>query len=418
MGFLGILYVREILHNKNKPSKIKDASIPIKDIIVKDKEKGNAYIYEAKNGTPEQNTKKVIEMIGGIENLIGKDDIVVLKPNAQWWNQGMTNTNALKAFIELVLAMPTFKGEIIIADNHQCYGPRNTCNIRGWTTNQRNGDFNYNELIEYFRQKGYCNVTKYHWISGGPFSKDENWKAKFLRPLKEIGKKLKNYKPRQIINHPREGDGYVWTNIEYEYNGRKTKMTYPIFTSSYSGVRIDFKNGAWQNSKYTGQPVKFINFAVLNHHSNFAGVTSAVKNYLGIVDMTCGYKGAKPEGYSNFHYMGIPGLGGAVGTFMNTIRKADLNIITAEWVGFASRIDVKLSTQTKTILASTDPVALDYYGAKYLLHPLGGPAVHLNNPDNMHGPFRKYLELCSEISGCVLNEKKMKIKKYDFVSSN
>ena len=76
-----------------------------------------AFIYEAKNGTPEQNMIKVIEMMGGINQFIGIDDIVVLKPNAQWWNQGMTNTDAMKGFIDLVLGIPGFKGEIIIAEN-------------------------------------------------------------------------------------------------------------------------------------------------------------------------------------------------------------------------------------------------------------------------------------------------------------
>jgi hypothetical protein len=112
-----------------------------------------SYIYESKNGTPEQNVQKVVEMMGGIEKFIGKEDIVILKPNAQWWNQGMTNTNAMKGFIELVLAIPGFKGEIIIAENHHCFGKRNTSNIRGWVTQERNGDFNLNELIEYFQCK-------------------------------------------------------------------------------------------------------------------------------------------------------------------------------------------------------------------------------------------------------------------------
>jgi uncharacterized protein (DUF362 family) len=30
------------------------------------------------------NLAKVIEMMGGIENLIGPDDVVVIKPNLQW----------------------------------------------------------------------------------------------------------------------------------------------------------------------------------------------------------------------------------------------------------------------------------------------------------------------------------------------
>lgn len=375
---------------------------------------GFANVYESKNGTPEQNMAKVIEMMGGIKRFVSKDDIVILKPNAQWWNQGMTNTNAMKAFIELVLGIPGFKGEVIIAENHHCYGPRGTPDIRGWTTRERNGDFNYNELIAFFRTFGYRNVTKYHWIDGGPFSRDETLKDKLIRPIKEITKAFTSVKRGRIVNGPEQGDGYVWTDIEYFCDEKKVKMSYPVFTSEFSKTVIDFKGGAWKNGKYTRQPAKFINFAGLNHHSDFAGATSSVKNYLGVVDMTCGYAGAEPQGYHSFHYIGIPGMGGAVAAFMKYVRKADLNIVTAEWVGFASRKDPKLAVKTKTIIAGVDPVALDYYGTKHILYPLGGPAAHLNNPDDAQGPLRKYLEKCSLEGGGILDEERINVHGFDF----
>lgn len=373
-----------------------------------------ANVFESKNGTPEQNTAKVIEMMGGIRRFISKDDIVILKPNAQWWNQGMTNTNAMKEFMELVLSIPGFKGEIIIAENHHCYGPRSTLDIRGWTTQERNGDFNYNELIAFFRNRGYDNVTKYHWLDGGPFSRDESVKDKLTRPIKQMARAVLGAKRRRVVQGPEDGDGYVWTDIEYSCDGKKVKMSYPVFTSEISKTVIDFKKGAWKNGRYMQQPVKFINFAGLNHHSDFAGVTSSVKNYLGVVDMTCGYAGAEPEGYYSFHYIGIPGLGGAVATFMKYVRKADLNIVTAEWVGFASRKDPAFSAKTKTIIASVDPVALDYYGAKHILYPLGGPVAYLNNPDDAQRPFRKYLEKCSLEGGGIIDEKKINVQRFDF----
>jgi len=374
-----------------------------------------ASIYEAKNGTPEQNVAKVIEMMGGIDRFIGKDDIVIVKPNAQWWNQGMTNTNAMKGFIDLVLGISGFKGEIVVAENHHYRELLKNYNVRGWSTQFRNGDFNYNELIEYLHNKGHNNVTKYHWIDAGVFSGGTSVKNRVMRSIREVVKMTLNRRGK-IVTGPEDGDGYVWTDIEYSYEDKKTKMTYPVFTSKSSGITIDFKNGAWKNGIYNGHPVKFINFAVLNHHSSFAGVTGSVKNYLGVVDLTCGYIGVEPKGYFNFHHIGIPGMGGAIGTFMKTVRKADLNIVTAEWVGFGSRTNTKLAVRTKTIIASTDPVALDYYGAKYILYPLGGPVAHLNNPDNEEGPFRKYLELCCAQGIGTLDEQQMKVHKFNFKS--
>jgi len=373
---------------------------------------GVSIIYEAKNGTPEQNVKKVIEMMGGIETIIGKEDIVILKPNAQWWNQGTTNTDAMRGFIDLVLAIPNFKGELIIADNHQFYSWKHGANIRGWSTQKRNGRFNLNELIDYFQKRGYRNVTKYSWISSEICSADIHPENQVQYCFAKTRRKLFE-KHGRVVESPANGDGYVWTDIEYRYDGKKTKMTYPIFTSEYSKTTIDFKNGAWRGGKYTGQPVKFINFAGLNHHSKYAGVTSSVKNYLGCVDMSCGYIGTKPAGYVNFHFIGVPGLGGAVGTFINTIRKADLNIITAELVGYSSRTDLDRAARTKTMIASTDPVALDYYGAKQILYPLGGPVASLNDPDNKKGPFRQYLNLCAEQGIGTLEENKMKAITFD-----
>ena len=116
-------------------------------------------IYISKNGTPQQNITKVIEMAGGIEKFIEKNDIIVLKPNAQWWNQGRTNLAAIKGFIDLVHTIPEFNGEIIIAENNHfmddSLADEEKDNVRGWTHfSEINGDIdgdnhNLNTLIEY-----------------------------------------------------------------------------------------------------------------------------------------------------------------------------------------------------------------------------------------------------------------------------
>ncbi len=388
-----------------------------------------SHIYESKNGTPEQNMAKVLEMLGGIETLIGKDDIVIIKPNGQKIRHNMTNTNTMLEFINQVLSIPGFAGEVIIAENHHLHPD----SAAGWTTDYKNGDYNLNELIAYFNDRGVKNITKYHWRDAGTVPNAV----------------VKDGERGKIVTGPDEGDGYVWSDEEYSYQGCKTKMTYPIFTSSYSGVTIDFKNGAWKDGKYTQQPVKFINMSALRNHSN-AGVTATVKNYLGVVDLTCGYHGLEPPGYYNFHYIAVDwpsisilrkamksfitsklakkqkiirkvagfvgpqngAIGGAVGHFIKTIRKADLNIITAEYAGHEGRH--KQPGHTKTVLASTDPVALDYYAGKYLLYPLGGERAEYNNPDNMRGTFRKYLELCCAEGVGTLNEAEMIVHKFDF----
>lgn len=75
-------------------------------------------LYRAINGTPAKNLAKVIDMMGGIEKIIGPDDVVVIKPNVQWWNQGAPNLAALKGFVDLIMARPGgFHGEVVLAEN-------------------------------------------------------------------------------------------------------------------------------------------------------------------------------------------------------------------------------------------------------------------------------------------------------------
>lgn len=384
---------------------------------------GKSYVFLSRNGNPAQNMRKVMEMLGGIEKIIGPKDVVILKPNAQWWNQGTTNTDAMRAFIEMVLEMPGFQGEIIVAENH--HFPDESS--RGWTTEQRNGAFNLNELVEHFQRAGNRNVTKYHWRDGGP-SRPGYWGGA------ENG---------GIVKGPGKGDGYIWRDdlVYVAPNGRKAMMSYPVFTSSYSGITIDFKEGPWKDGAYLkDRRLRFINFAGLNHHGADTGITASIKNYLGICDMTCGYRGTGPEGFHNFHFVGYgnwpgkikyvfkkigwkektPAMGACVGYFMKTVRAADLNVVTAEWVGYGSRTDINLREQTKTVLASVDPVALDFIAARDVMMPAtrknanGAAFEAMNDPDKSDSPTRLFLEMCNDMGVGNLSPGNIVVREFTF----
>jgi len=392
---------------------------------------GVSDVFFVKGGSPGENIIKLFDMIGGPGSIFGQNDIVVLKPNAQWRNQGMTNTDAMRSFIEILLAMPDFEGEVIIAENHQY----KELNSRGWSTTQRNGSYNYNELIKYFNDRGYSNVTKYHWQCAGDNPV----------PLEANGCCGKR------VSGPEEGDGYVWRDdIVYTApNGNKCWMTYPIFTSQYSGITIDLKNGAWKDGQYlSDKPIKFINFSALNHHGPSAGVTASVKNLMGVVDMTCGFHAPAPAGTFNVHFVGVKKYiryaerlhwrlsflqkfikrkasmkefhyaGGALGYFMKHIRMPDLNIITAEWVGWGDRIDISRSSRPRSILASRDPVALDYVAAAEVLYPSTPPEEKkyrkLNDPFIKEGPFYKFLNECQRQGVGNIEKDKIRITKFHY----
>ena len=372
--------------------------------------KGGQVLYRAVNGPPEQNLEKVVELMGGIEKIIGEDDVVMVKPNAQWWNQGAPNLAALKRFVNLVMERPGgFRGEVVLAENcHRGSSPWTSTGSAWAHDSEWNGDLegvrNLNDLSRSLRDQYGKKFSLCHWVDV-------------------------IHGARRVYG-PSDGPGYVYCDgtggiprIAVGGGGRFTIMTYPIFTTGLGRV-VDFQKGIWEKGAYTGRPLQFINFAALNHHSVYCGMTSALKNYMGISDLSGGPDpndgGRLTQDYFNFHSFAFnkwsegptPGaLGEAIGVFINTVRKADWNIVTAEWTGLSSRTD-PVTAHTQAVLACKDPVALDYHSAKYLLHPNSELDIH--DPDNPKGPLYHILVKCAATKSGVFDEREVEVQSFDF----
>lgn len=371
-------------------------------------------LFRVVNGTPRQNMKKLIELMGGIETLIGQDDIVIIKPNLQWRNQSAPNLLALKTFIDLIIQRSGgFTGEVVIMENvHRGAQPWRSAGTAWAYQFDRNADL---DDIKNMSELGDELKNQY----------GERFSVCHLIDVKDGGKR---------VYHPSQGAGYVYcdgsngvplldfNNGLKEDKFRSTIMTYPILETD-RGTIVDFKNGVWEKDHYTNQPLKFINFAAINHHSKWCGISSAIKNYLGISDLSGGpdpaNDGKLTEKYYNFHSFPFdkwapgprPGmLGAEVGYFMHTIRKADLNITTAEWVGLVSRTDPPVA-RTRAILASTDPVVLDYHATKYILYP--NSKIWFHRPGTENSPTHQYLKACAEQGVGTFDEHYVQVKSYD-----
>ncbi|HOR22093.1 MAG TPA: hypothetical protein PLY43_05165, partial [Ruminococcus sp.] len=61
-----------------KPSLTFSANRELKRLGVSDDRM--SHIYVANGGSPEENMTKIIQMIGGIDKIIGLEDIVIIKP--------------------------------------------------------------------------------------------------------------------------------------------------------------------------------------------------------------------------------------------------------------------------------------------------------------------------------------------------
>lgn len=403
LKFLGILSSYSLLKKRTAM-----AANPVKPAVAIEK----ASIFRSVNGTPAENIEKVLQLAGGIASHIGRNDIVVIKPNVQWWNQGAPNIDGLYAFVKMIMELPDgFSGEVIIAEN--CHRGATPWNSAGWiNTFERNttipGIRNYNDLATRLKQEFDDRFSAIHWVDVADGS--------------------------NRVYSPKDGPGYVYCDgtggvpkISFGNDAsgddyRETIMTYPVFKTD-RGTIVDYKNGIWENGKYDNNRLKIINFAALNHHSTYCGFTSLIKNYLGVSDLSGGpdpaNDGKLTDQYHNFHSFPFnkwnsgpkPGmLGAQIGVFLNRIRKADLHIVTAEWIGIADRIEPPV-VRTRTVLASTDPVALDFHSAKYILYPNSG--IQFHNPEAEESPACQYLQACSNHGGGILDERQVALFSYD-----
>jgi len=351
-----------------------------------------ANIYISKNGSPAENIQKVIEMrFGGIENFIGSDDVVVINPNGQWTNQGGSNCACCMGLIDLILNRPGgFNGEIIFAEctQFQKYGY--------WTAQgsglDRNGPYNFNDMITYYHNNGYPNVNGIRiWRN---MDEPAEW---------------------PVISGPQEGQG--WVRIEWTSPaGYLFAIPYPVILSPYSNRLIDLKNGVYDNGYSDQPPLKFIKIPNLNNHGSnaeqdYAGITSAVKSFLGISEVG-GWSGHRS--LHQFENLGAFACGEAIGAWINAVRKPDIFITTAEWVGWGSRTSSQ-ATQAKTVGLCDDPVSLDYYMSKYVMWPTY-PEQQYFNPDYdmSNNNTRLTMEGCKSRGFGTTNESEIGAYVYDF----
>jgi len=182
-------------------------------------------------------------------------------------------------------------------------------------------------------------------------------------------------------------DGYVLAG-NYPIN-------YPKFTTA-QGTRISLKRGIWDGTKYDDSRLKLINLPVLKAHV-FMGTTGAVKNYAGVMSRFVGeYEpGDDWDFHANFYRPWNDNPAGLLGTLM-AMRFPTLTIMDATYVNphtnWAASFDQ--TPRVGMLLASTDPVALDYYASQTILFPMKRAAqadkAIWSDPDAA-SVFRQYL---------------------------
>jgi uncharacterized protein (DUF362 family) len=274
----------------------------------------------------------------GPSGMIESDDVVLIKVNAQWKYRGCTNSDLIRGLIQRILDHPDgFGGEVVIFENGQGRGSLN-CDTVGEGYPDAQVHANANDESHSF-------LYLVHTVFDDP-----RVSSYLLDPVRT----------RFIGSADHATNGYR----------RYENVSYPCFTTT-GGRRVELREGIWQGSGHS-QNLKLISVPVLKHHDTGGSeITASLKHLYGVVSMA--------DGQSSFrHYSG---LGETCGKMMVSVRTPVLNVIDAIWVSHSSLTGYPVSTtfRSNEILASQDPVALDYWAAKYILYPINNNSRH--HPD-------------------------------------
>jgi hypothetical protein len=281
---------------------------------------------------------------GGLNGLIDKNDIVLIKINCQWKFRGATNTDVLRGLIYRILNHPDgFSGEVVIFENGQGQGAFHGDPI-AW--------------------------GRYPQI-GAPTGVHVNAEDDTLTVDRLVGQVFAGAPVTSFLLDSVRST-FISTD-DHTTNGyrRISDVSYPCFTTS-RGTRVELKEGIWTGSGHTSN-IKFINLPVLKTHDG-TGITGVLKHMYGVVSMTDGSNSIR-------HYSQS---GTQCGKMWTLVRAPDLNIVDCIWVTYAVHHcgwPPSTTWRYDMLMAGFDPVALDYWGSKHLLYPLGGDRQQYHNPD-------------------------------------
>jgi hypothetical protein len=290
------------------------------------------------------------------DGIVGTDNVVIIKGNYQWNSRNTTNTDRVKGLIWQILNHPEgFTGEIIVCDNTQDIGT-------GFNFNDNNSEDENQDILNVvntFAAKGYP-VYCMDW----------------------------NMIMASVVSEYSDGDnfdGYVFD--------AQTKVNYPKFNTPSFSHQVSLKHGIWDSLSATYDPDRLciIDFPVLKAHF-WAGSTVAIKNWIGVFSIAYA-----DQDFGDFNTMHTDYLFGPYALTARIMAETypDLSIVDATWTTRKGPIDLDRVTRTDVIFASTDPAAVSWYAAKYVLTPIAYSASQ-TDPDNPGGTYSINLNYWTE----------------------
>ena len=318
---------------KVKVDEMRATESPSSDIFVVEGTNGDDDGFKSMIRLMEEKGKSFYKTKGSRKGIVASNSVVVVKVNSQWDERGGTNTDLVKSIIEEIVSHPDgFKGEVVIADNGQAqYGSTRHGGSLDYEVNNAVDPAQSNKKVaESFKDH---KVSTYLW---------DDITTKSVREYSEGDKE----------------DGYIIYDAADPVTG--IFVSYPKFRTKY-GKYISFRHGVWnpRTSKYNSKRFVLLNVPVLKGHFIY-GVTACVKHYMGVVS-------DKLQSGTAHRTVRTGGMG----TMIAKTRAPDLNILDAIYVnstcGKGPSCSLDDATQLNLVMASTDPVALDYWATKHVL---------------------------------------------------
>ncbi len=386
-------------------------------------ERDRARLFVGRGGDPGSNLDRALDLRGGLADLVGGDDLVLVKVSAQWWNQGMTNVAAVRRLIERILAVPGFHGEVVVFENVHFRLADGSGLARAWTRpSERNVDVpgwtTLGDLVPHFRALG----ARVGFVGLVDAARSALGGDAWHDPEHAHG--VYGGDGRGPIARGESRDGYRW-DLDRVFRLQRslvddasTPLSWPVFTAPHSGAVVDLERGAFRREGERLVPlerrVRWLSMTTANEHSA-TGITAACKSAMGVVDMSCGRLGLAPEtrDHQSVHFFGAPGamwrMAGPLAWFGAEVRKPDLYLTVAEWVGVTPRegwddgrdlrLEEAAAVRTKTVVAGVDPVAIDAWCARNLLMPAAGGRAHLYDLDDPDSQLVRFLRYYRETAG-------------------
>ncbi len=281
------------------------------------------------------------------EGIVGSNNIVIIKGNFLFTSRLTTSTDRIKGIIWKILQHPEgFSGEIIVCDNTQ----ELYTSIGEDDNNSEDEEQSIIDVVNTFSSKGYPVYVKdwnYIWdVVAGEYSTGDY------------------------------NDGYV-----YEPD---SKISYPKFRTPSGNYNISLHHGIWDSlsQSYDKNALCIIDFPVLKAHS-MAGASIAIKNWIGV--LTTAYQDERYGGSNPMHYDYLFGDYALVAKVMG-LTFPKLVIVDAAWTSTKSHRNLSYVVNTKMLLGSTDPAAISWYAAKYILTPIAVTPLQ-TDPDNPGGDY-------------------------------